>query len=152
MAKFADKMDKIAEGVTEGYQKIEDGVVGGYKKIEDKFTDAFLNEDGALKTGKVGETVTGCYKKVEGAFVGGFNKIADKFVDTFLAKEGESVEDAKERVAAEQKSREEQMEADMASYPWLLTRFLTQRAKVKPFHKIIQLFFSELPTLYQWCT
>ena len=35
MAKFADHMDKIAEGVTEGYQKIEDGVVSGYKKLED---------------------------------------------------------------------------------------------------------------------
>ena len=34
MAKFADRMEKIAEGVTEGYQKIEDGVVTGYKKIE----------------------------------------------------------------------------------------------------------------------
>ena len=32
MAKFADRMDKIAEGVTEGYQKIEDGVVTGYRK------------------------------------------------------------------------------------------------------------------------
>ena len=35
MAKFADQMDKIADGVVEGYQKIEDGVVDGYKKIED---------------------------------------------------------------------------------------------------------------------
>lgn len=113
MAKFADNMDKIAEGVTEGYQKIEDCVVGGYKKIEDKFTGAFLNEDGSLKTGKVGESVTGGYKKMESAFVGGFNKIADKFVDTFLAKEGESVQDAKERVVAEQKAREKQLQADM---------------------------------------
>lgn len=36
----------------------------------------------------------------------GFNKIADKFVDNFLTKEGETVEEAKERLAAEQKERE----------------------------------------------
>ena len=112
MAKFADHMDKIAEGVTEGFQKIEDGVVGGYKKIEDgvvegfgkityKFAGAMLNEDGSLKTGKVGEAVTG-----------GFKKIEDAFVNTFMAKEGESVEDAKTRMAAEQKAREEKMKAD----------------------------------------
>lgn len=50
MAKFADHMDKVAEGVTEGYRKIEEGVVGGYKKIENgvvngfnKVSDAFVN-------------------------------------------------------------------------------------------------------------
>ena len=114
MAKFADHMDKIAQGVTEGYQKIEDGVVGGYKKIESgvvegfgKITDvcsgAMLNEDGSLKTGKVGEAVVGAYKKVE-----------DAFVNTFMAREGESVEDAKARMVAEQAAREEQMKADAA--------------------------------------
>ena len=60
-----------------------------------------LNEDGSLKTGKIGEAVVGAYKKVESAFV-----------NTFMAKEGESVEDAKARVAAEQKAREEKMKAD----------------------------------------
>ena len=103
MAKFADHMERIAEGVKEGYQKIEDGVVGGYKKIEggvvegftnivDKASGAMLNEDGSLKTGKVGEAVVGAYKKVE-----------DAFVNTFIAKEGESVEDAKARITGEKK-------------------------------------------------
>lgn len=112
MAKFADHMEKIAEGVTEGYQKIEDGVVTGYKKIEtgvvegfgkivDKCSGAMLNEDGTMKTGKVGEAVVGAYKRVEGAFV-----------NTFMAKEGESVEDAKARMAADQQTRSEQMKAD----------------------------------------
>ena len=112
MAKFADHMDKIAEGVTEGFQKIEDGVVGGYKKIEDGVVDGFtsmtdkvsgaiLNEDGSMKTGKIGEAVVGAYKKVENAFV-----------NTFMAKEGESVEDAKARIAADQQARREQMKAD----------------------------------------
>ena len=111
MAKFADHMDKIAEGVTEGYQKIEDGVVTGYKKIEDgvvegfgkitgKFAGAMLNEDGSLKTGKVGEAVVSGYKKVENAFV-----------NTFIAKDGESVEDAKARMAEDQKARQEEVKA-----------------------------------------
>ena len=101
MAKFADHMEKIAEGVTEGYKKIENGVVGGYKKIEDgvvegfsnivdKASGAMLNEDGSFKTGKVGDAVVGAYKKVE-----------DAFVNTFIAREGESVEDAKARVTGE---------------------------------------------------
>ena len=46
MAKFADRMEKIAEGVTEGYQKIEDGVVTGYKKIEGGVVEGF-NQIGA---------------------------------------------------------------------------------------------------------
>ena len=107
MAKFADHMDRITAGVTEGYKKIEDGVVGGYKKIEggvvegftsitEKMSGVMLNGDGSLKTGKVGEAVVGAYKKVE-----------DAFVNTFMAREGESVEEAKARIAAEQKEREE---------------------------------------------
>lgn len=112
MAKFADHMEKIADGVTEGYQKIEDGVVGGYKKIEEGVVEGFgkitqaasgvmLNEDGTLKTGKIGDAVVGAYKKVENAFV-----------NTFVAKEGESVDDAKARLAASQHAREDKIKAD----------------------------------------
>ena len=75
-SRFVKANEKIAEGVTSGFQKIEDGVVGGYKKIEDG--------------------VVGAYKKVE-----------DAFVDKFLTREGESVEDAKKRMEAEQAAREE---------------------------------------------
>ena len=71
MAKIADKIEKISEIVTEGYQKIEDGVVGGYKKVE---------------------TV----------FVEGFNAVSDKCIDVLFAKEGESVEDAKKRLAGKE--------------------------------------------------
>lgn len=67
-------------------EKIAENVVGSYKKIE--------------------EGVVSGYKKIEYGAVGGFNKIADKFVDSFLTKEGESVEDARKRLAAEQKERE----------------------------------------------
>lgn len=85
-SKLVKANEKIAENVTQGYKKIEEGVVSGYKKIE--------------------EGVVGGYKKIEEGAVGGFNKIADKFVDNFLAKEGETVEEAKERLAAEQRLRE----------------------------------------------
>ena len=70
-------------------EKIAEGVVGGCKKIE--------------------EEVVGGYRKIEEGAVGGFNKIADKFVDNFLTKEGESVEEAKARLAAEQKERDEKI-------------------------------------------
>ena len=98
MAKIADMNEKIAQSVTEGY-----------KKIEDKFTETFLTEDGALKTGKVGEAITegfqkiedsvvGGYKKIEEGVVEGFGKVSDKFIDVIFTKEGESVEEAKARM------------------------------------------------------
>lgn len=69
-------------------KKMEEGVVSSYKKME--------------------EGVVGGYKKMEEAAVGGFNKIANKFVDNYLTKEGETVEEAKARLAAEQKIREKE--------------------------------------------
>lgn len=70
----------------EANEKIAENVVGGYKKIE--------------------EVVVSGYKKIEEGAVGGFQKITDKFVDNFLTQEGETVEEAKERLNAEQKARE----------------------------------------------
>lgn len=64
--------------VVETYKAIEHGVVNTYQKIED--------------------AVVSGYKKVEQGAVSGFNKISDKFVEKFFAKEGESVEEAKERL------------------------------------------------------
>lgn len=69
-------------------EKIAENVVGGYKKIE--------------------ETVVGGYKKIEDGVVGGFNKMSDHFVDQFLTKEGETMEQAKQRLAKEQQEREHQ--------------------------------------------
>ena len=66
--------------------KILDGARESYQKIEDG--------------------VVGGYKKIEDGIVGSFSKISDKFVNTFLAKEGESVEDAKARLAQERTGRE----------------------------------------------
>lgn len=45
-SKLVRANEKIAEGVTTGFQKISDGVVGGYKKIEDAFVDRYLTKDG----------------------------------------------------------------------------------------------------------
>ncbi|MBD5508278.1 MAG: hypothetical protein HDR05_09600 [Lachnospiraceae bacterium] len=60
-------------------EKIAEGVTSGYKKIEDG--------------------VVGGYKKIEGGVVGAYKKVEDGFVDKFLTHEGESVEDAKKRLA-----------------------------------------------------
>ena len=51
---------------------------------------------------KIEDDVVGGYKKVEDTVVGGNKKIEDKFVDTFLKKDGETIEEAKERLNREQ--------------------------------------------------
>lgn len=63
-------------------KKIENTVVGGYKKVE--------------------ETVVDGYQKIEDTVVGGYKRLEDKFVDKFLKKDGETLEQAKERVKKEQ--------------------------------------------------
>ena len=73
--------------IVKANEKIADGVVKGYKKIEDG--------------------VVGGYKKIEEGVVGGFGKMTDKFVDQFLTQEGETVEDAKKRLADEQAVRQQ---------------------------------------------
>lgn len=60
-------------------KKIEKEVVEGYKKIEDG--------------------VVGGYKKIEETVVEGFNKVSDNFIERFFTYDGESVEDAKKRLA-----------------------------------------------------
>ena len=77
----ADKVEayrKFQENGSETYQKIEDGVVGTYQKIED--------------------TVVGTYKKIEDGFVGAYRNVEDQFVDHFLTREGETPEEARERL------------------------------------------------------
>ena len=54
-----------------------------------KFTDA---------NKKIEETVVGTYKKIEDAVVCGYKKVEDGFVETFLKKDGETIEEAKERL------------------------------------------------------
>lgn len=55
---------------------------------------------------KIAENVVGGYKKIESGVAEGFAKISDKFVDQFLTHEGESVQEAKARLAREQADRE----------------------------------------------
>lgn len=46
------------------------------------------------------KTVVGAYKATETGAVNGFNKVSDKFIEKFFTKDGESVEEAKKRLAA----------------------------------------------------
>lgn len=75
-----------ANKVIETVEKMSETTGDGYKRIEDGVVEG--------------------YKKIEGTVVGAFNKISDKFIGSFLAKEGESVEEAKTRIADEQTKRE----------------------------------------------
>lgn len=59
-------------------EKIAETVVDGYKKIE--------------------KTVVDGYKSIEKGAVDGFNKVSDKCVDVLFTKEGETVDEAKERL------------------------------------------------------
>lgn len=62
---------------------------------------------------KIEEKVVGAYKSVESSVVGIYKKVEDKFVDSFLTKDGETVEDAKNRITAEQRARTESAKAEM---------------------------------------
>ena len=67
-------------------EQIAEEVVGAYRAVE--------------------EGVVGAYRAVEAAFVGGYQGIEDAFVDQYLTRDGESVEDAKARLHAEQEARQ----------------------------------------------
>ena len=55
---------------------------------------------------EIAEKVVGAYKAVEEGVVGTYGYIEDAFVDQFLTHDGESVEDAKARLCAEQEGRQ----------------------------------------------
>ena len=55
---------------------------------------------------KIEKAVTDGYKKIETGVIEGFTKMTDAFVDQFLTKDGETVEQAKARLAKEQAERE----------------------------------------------
>lgn len=61
------------------------------------------------------------YKTIEHGTVGTYKKIGDVFVDDFLKKEGKTVEDTKERLAAEQKAREAKMYHSIPKKPFSKT-------------------------------
>lgn len=47
---------------------------------------------------KIAKKVIGTYQKIEDTVVSGYAKIEDAFVDRYLTKDGETVEEAKERL------------------------------------------------------
>ncbi len=63
-------------------------------KIAEKTTDGYK---------KIEEGVVRGYKKIEGGVVDTYKKIEDRFVDAYLTKDGETVEEAKERLKKENK-------------------------------------------------
>lgn len=77
------KIDMAKSKLIKANEKIADAVVGGYKKIENGVVDG--------------------YKKIEGGVVGGYKKIEDKFIDNYLTRDGESVEEARERLKNQNK-------------------------------------------------
>lgn len=72
-------------------EEIAESVITGFQKIEDG--------------------VVGGYKKIESTVVGAYKGVEDKFVSQFLTHDGETVEEAKERLAAEQVAREAEQKA-----------------------------------------
>ena len=50
---------------------------------------------------KIAKSVTEGYKKLEEGVVEGFNKVNDKFIEKLFTKEGETVEEAKQRLSGE---------------------------------------------------
>lgn len=54
---------------------------------------------------KIAEQVVGAFQKVENTVVSGYTKIEDAFVDRYLTRDGETVEEAKERLKGERDER-----------------------------------------------
>lgn len=73
---------RVADTVKNGFQKIEDGVVSGYKAIE----------NGVVKG----------YTAIQDGVVEGYTRISDAFVKKFLMRDGETLEEAKARIAREE--------------------------------------------------
>ena len=94
----------IEEGVVEGYKNIENGVVEGFEKLTEGAVEGFKKVDNG-NVEKIADKVTGAYQKIEDAVVGGFEKMTDGFVEKHLMKEGETLEEAKARIAKEQEER-----------------------------------------------
>lgn len=50
---------------------------------------------------KIAEKVVAAYEKVEDTVVAGYTKIEDAFVDHYLTRDGETVQEAKERLRSQ---------------------------------------------------
>lgn len=78
-----EKLKMAKSKIIEINEKIAEGVVGGYKKIESAVVEG--------------------YEKVESTVASGYEKIEDKFIEKYLIRDGETLEDAKERLKNESK-------------------------------------------------
>ena len=72
-------LEKASNAAEDAFYTAEDTVVKGYQTIENG--------------------VVGGYKKTENAFVSGWEKVEDACVDALFKKEGETTEQAKERLS-----------------------------------------------------
>jgi len=88
--------EAVETGATKAYEAVEGGVTKTYNAIE--------------------KGVVGAYQAVENAVVGTFNRMTDAIVGKVLTKEGETVEEAKARMAKEQADREEANRQRMAQH------------------------------------
>ena len=81
----------------------ESGAMGGMIQAMDHEVDTAAAYD-ALEKGavdayqKIENAVVGAYKKVENGVVDAYRKMEDHFVEKLFARDGESVEEAKERL------------------------------------------------------
>ena len=74
----------------------------GVNLIGGKYTDMAKSKI-VKATENIAEAVVGGYRKIEKSVVNGYTKLEDKFVDAYLTKEGETVEEAKERLRKDRK-------------------------------------------------
>ena len=77
--------DMAKSKIVKANEKIAEAVTGGYKKIETGVVEG--------------------YKKIEQGVVGSYAKVEDAFIGAYFAKDGETVEEAKERLKAKTQSK-----------------------------------------------
>jgi len=102
-----DAFDSLVDRMAEKMEQKEESFAKDLETAKDTVSALVHGEDTGI--GEVvhmaGQEIAEDYKKVETGVVGGFNKIADGFVDKFLKKDGETVKEARERLAKEQEKR-----------------------------------------------
>ena len=108
-----DAFDSLVDRMAEKMEQKEDSFGKDLKTAKDTVVALAEGEDSGISEAvhmAEKELVDG-YKKIEDGAVDGFNKIADEFVGKFLLKEGETVEEARQRLAKEQEKRLEKSRA-----------------------------------------
>lgn len=87
----------ILSSVTE--RGVNHGIIAMITIATYAFTKVTMAKSKLVKANeKIAEAVVGGYKKIENAVVDRYTKIEDRFVDMYLTRDGETVEEAKERL------------------------------------------------------